>query len=254
MLNRFASGEILISDNLAKVVSLSMKSKTLCKQESESNIHLDVGEDTVRLFIPRSKKARSICYLKKLAASILDYLGIKDPAAQAPFNAVLRADLHEVGACLEEYGIIDIPGIEIPDDTTFDTSRGLFVPGSPVPSRERLHGRSRSANNVSRATVASSISTNAKGGSPRGRETTLNDETGILSVGAPHDRGYRDLLDKTIQRASSDFQWPRKECNAWQVANVSDIQKISDSVFGKRSQNQTLHDSKIGAAGELFVS
>lgn len=254
MLNRFASGEVLVSDNLAKVVSLSLKSKTLCKEESESNIHLDVREDKIRLFVPRLKKARSICYLKRLAASILDYLGIKDPAAEAAFNAVLRADLHEVGACLDEYGIIDVPGIEISDNTTIDTSRGLFVPGSPDPPRERLHGRSRSANNVSQAIGGQSISRNFQGGSSRGRETILYDDTGILSVGALNDRAYRNLLDTIIQSASSNFQWPRKECNAWQDANVSDIQTLPNSVFGNRSQNQTLHNSKIGAAGELFVS
>lgn len=282
ILDRFSKGEVLVSDNLTKVVSLSFESETLCAEESQSYLHFETAEDRIRLFVPKSKKARSICYLKKLAASILDYLKIGDPEAQAVFNEVLKADINIVEACLDEYGIIEIPGIEIPDGTTDETSQELGIPRSslrtlsPDSRGQRPCGRSRSANNVSEAGEtttrdaamavifprarsrqdnfsASSGLTASLGASLRGRgmipALSSFNETEILAC----DHEYHNLLDTIIQHASNSFRWPRKRSDTWQNAEAADFQILPDTVFGTRSENQMLHDSKVGAAGELFV-
>jgi len=55
---------------------------------------------------------------------------------------------------------------------------------------------------------------------------------------------YRALVDHVIRSAQSD---------RGQV-KLSDEVFVPDEVFGVRSTNQLLHDMKIGAADELYVS
>lgn len=106
-------------------------------------------------------------------------------------------------------------------------------------------------------------------GSP-GRDETSADTSGFtFQSGSPStsplpvpdpNAGYIGLLDRVI-RASSRETLPHVLFNLREMLNalpgngsLNDSTDGSGSVFGIRSENQIRHDTKIGAAGELFVS
>ena len=67
-----------------------------------------------------------------------------------------------------------------------------------------------------------------------------------------HGNGYRDLLNSVIT-AASQARLPPFAPMVPPIALGFEPNALSDAIFGNRSVDQMSHDTKIGAAGELYV-
>jgi hypothetical protein len=192
---------------------------------------------------------------------------------------------------LEDYGIIEVPGL-VPlqlttqheedleyhtvetDSATSSSARQqratrVAVTPTTTPSPNSFAGGSTTSANRSNSGLPStfhppertSLSAHLITPTPSPGRSSSPENQGPTSRVFGSNEEYRTLLDHVIAQASrAGFPSPslfdrngRLLPTASSTGTNRQRTTLSDAVFGNRSQNQVSHDRKIGAAGELFV-
>lgn len=248
--------EVSLSDSISNTISLILNEKIIASESTHGVLHLHDSEDHIRLYLPRDKKKQELSYLTQVPERFVSYFGIKDPGAAKVFGDVLKSSLNVLDDVLTSHGIVLVPGVAAqppPDNETSASSVGS-VGDLPIANLRPSTPSSASNTVVEDVTLSTASVTDVSGvraqSVPFARAAVPSTQPAFTWENVsearvnPSDEKYRALLDHVIQSAGSDRQ----------NLSFSDEPFLSDEVFGVRATNQLLHDMKIGAAGELYVS
>ena len=247
-------------------------------------VHIEEDDRQLRIYVPRKKRERKICYCTELPEKLAAQLCLHNVAAVRILGDILTKSSSVLDELLEYHEIARVPGIEPAEQTASEDSLSeedteqqvshLAPPPAHLPSTPARRGSSASAftpasasSSTSRAapSYAESIFTPRSSQAYTGYTNTPSssfspfpdrrreDISQGVSTGG-HE--YRALLDRVI-RAASRAPFPKPGVPSPETSLDSDNETpviLSDTVFGRRSDGKVSHDVKIGAAGELYVS
>jgi hypothetical protein len=197
-------------------------------------VHIREADDSWRIFVPENEQQLEICYARQLPDAIAKLFQIRSSAREDLGN-VLRSSIANINALLDDAGVADVPGVEA------QPTRGP-------------QGSSQTSPDISNQPPTPSSSGFGEPRLPR------SVPPGIFPHRSPSpvhefdaNAVYRDLLDNVI-RIASRISIPRRDAEI--VLGDGQFHEGHDheAAFGVRSQAQMAHDTRIGAAGELFVS
>ena len=247
--------EIYISDGIFRVASITQDNRTTTISEITGLFHLDQCEDQLKLYVPRDKKNRKVCFARQFPITLLKHLGIRHQEEGAKLGPIFsESSLSVVDEILCQDGIIEVDGVNRPEDgADSEDEIVVSVETSPLGSQgvtssvetPPYHERNTSSlsERMDRLTVA-----------------TTNDNpfwtpATSVSFGSPdppeRPELYKEFLGVVIQQAENIESLPALGSSV--VASVAADYTIDPNLAV--SSNVAGEDLfKIGAAGELFVS
>ncbi len=278
--------EVFVSDGISKAITLSLQGTVISVKGARSNLHIENDERQLRMYIPREFSEQLLCYLKLLPEKLVPQLGIENQEATRVIGNILNASPVILDHLLDEHGIVKLPwsdpdpyspseeevfennagpidrvmstvALDSEDPTTSSTPKreSRTAPLTPSPS---LSTRSHTECSVDRGvyTPTTQLST----GFLRTPRTSVSSIPTIGRTEAPTEERisrseYCGLLERVIDVAQR-AEFPRREpllSEAVLDPEAGPPIMLSDTVFGRRSDNRISHDVKIRAAGELYV-
>jgi len=246
---------VYVSDDISSTVELVLNGMAIAKQSTQGRLHFQDDGNHIRLYVPRDAKLRELSYLTDVPERIVSHFEIKDQGAAKVFGDALKCSLVVLEDVLKSHGIVRVPGI-IAEPAPQDDQPTMSVKLARNGPRTESETRAVSPSSTIVGGTNTSVSLNTEALSVRAQSAPFSRTASPGSVRmyptaeviqTRVDRAneyYRALLDHVIQSAQSD---------RGQVRLSSEV-FVSDEVFGVRSENQLLHDMKVGAAGELYVS
>lgn len=201
--------------------------------------------------MPENRRDRELCYSLSFPEALTKVFGIL-PAAREIISNVLSKPIYILDDILEAEGIGMVPDIAPPPRPAADESSAEATSEQEVIAGEETVASSRSSR--AQRTPASSIRRSL---SPPATDQIhdrpeLSPEIADRRTYDSRD-AYRDLLENVI-RLASQTNLPHLNSRAT-VGNDQFLEGFDRVItFGIRSQGQMNHDTKIGAAGEVFVS
>ncbi len=237
--------------------------------QNTGHVHIEEQEGGWRIFVPRDRDAREICYKTELPPALASLFKIS-PLARENLGHVLNSRLSVIDELLENGGVGMVPGLDAPernDGENVDADREDYAEEEGLPSGRSVQTGAGEIDLVLRpservapipvrlGTPSSSISEQESGRvSPsensdpfRGVTPEIPEEHEFVAGNA-----YLELLDNVI-RIARRAVLPRSDAL---VPGIGGFHPgyVHNEAFGVRTQGQMNHDFKIGAAGELFVS
>ena len=264
-------------------MTLTLKDICIAVEGATGIVHVEEDDQQFRIYVPKKKRERNICYCTELPEKLAAQLGLHDVSAVRILEDILTKSSSVLDDLLAHHGVIRVPDIEpagqldseeslSEGDTGQDVSR-LTLPPIHPPSTPVRRGSSASAffpASASSSTSRAALSYLRSDFTPQSSQTrTRYSDTPNSSLPPFSDRGrespsrvsptgsheYRALLDRVI-RCASRAPFPRPGVPLPETSSDSDDETpvaLSDTVFGRRSDGKMSHDVKIGAAGELYV-
>ncbi|KAE8447535.1 hypothetical protein EG329_010665 [Mollisiaceae sp. DMI_Dod_QoI] len=234
-------------------------------------VHIQVHDTTWQIFVPQDRDARDVCYTRELPDALTKLFKIS-PSARESIGHVLNSRVSIIEELLEQAGIATVQGIEPPrrrlaedrDEHEAMIREATMRPQdqssllTPV-GRQSQHGMpSQSTSGRELITRDSERSNASSSGAARASASPFSLAMRAPSPEYPEEdeyligNAYLELLHNVIRIAS---QIALPHYNAIPGLGNGDFNQGYDRVaaFGVRSQGQMNHDTKIGAAGELFV-
>ncbi|KAL4919682.1 hypothetical protein BDW62DRAFT_209621 [Aspergillus aurantiobrunneus] len=250
-LQRLCGAVVSMSGGFKKTLELRLNEVVATVHSDTGLVHVDNSQDELRVYIPRNPKDRQRCYCLHLPQALARYFELRDPAASMMLQLVFSTGEEFIEDLLDGNGIIRLPsGIldpgEVDDISQFEHIDTL----DDIPSALPLRPESREDSLAVEIT-----SSHRRAVSPRSRPVTVShpDAWPISPHGAEpplSESPYVQLLDQVLRVAR---QITLREALQRPQAAVSNQATVAHELaFGIRSNNQTEHDQKIGAAGELF--
>jgi hypothetical protein len=263
-LDRLLASSIMKTNGISIRYKLHHSTGSVTESLSKNTgyVHVQVHNDSFRIFVPSDKKSQEICYRRHFPQALANLFRI-DSASREILSNVLNSTLTIMDDLLEEAGIAQVPGIELPARRTVDEpdEPDEVITEDTMAQDEAPQIRFASASikvenefSESDSMPPAPIYTPPRSPESARRESRSPRPQGI-STEEVYDSSsaYRELLSHVI-RVANRTELPR--CNV--LAHPSSGQNFPGfnraDAFGVRSQNQINHDVKIGAAGELFVS
>jgi hypothetical protein len=256
---------------------LDLDGEVLSETSDKLNVHYQIEEDQLKVYVPKELFQQDSSYRSQLPLLFRNILGIESEAANYPISLVLQADINILDDIMKEWDIDQIEWIEKPqlssyliEESNAEALRSAAISISASPpidiSNHVKEGEPISSSNMASAAFMplSSMSPKINTASEVGTETILVEETVRVSgqyssnavpVGTIRN-SYRCLLDQIIKKVNDGKEtWEMTDIRNVLPENVDgeEIQNIA-IIFGDRNLDRFAHDSKIGAAGELFVS
>ena len=279
-----------MSDTIVKTVTISLEGLEPVTIEGEkANLHIEETNNHLKLYVPQEKEDRELCFLQDLPNKLATYLSIQEREAIMVLGDLLIGSISIVDKLLEKHGIVPLPwpeptqqstssheNLESDEEDVGEAQPGLTsrqLSGSRESTPE--HGRDTSQR-TSNARPRLESSTN----SSYGRETSFSygrstftpatsSFTGSLNtprssltptrvsvqlqaepIQTLPNAEYVALLDYVIAAAAAATL---QTLGLPPLAEQSEPPRLTETTFGKRSENLIAHDIKVGAAGELFV-
>lgn len=256
MYQRLRRADVLLSDQISSTLKLVLHGQTLGRQSTSGILHLEDDGTSIRLYVPKDAKLRERCYLTGVPERLVTHLGIEDPSGPKVLGDILKSSLLVLDDVLTDHGIIHVTGLTADQDSGAEahttTARSADTPttetlvddlswvDSPREASSRDPTSPPSENPVHAHTTPEEPSLTGTGRAASA--PTVNAEGYSRTEADQNDENYRALLDHLIGHAQGH-------------TNVSYYLEghVPNDAFGVRSNNQLLHDMKIGAAGELYV-
>jgi hypothetical protein len=264
LLDRLLSTSIMKTNRISTRYKLHHTTGIVTESISENTgyVHVRLHNDSFRIFVPSDKKSRKICYRRQFPEALAKLFQI-DSAAREILSNVLNSTLTIMDDLLEEAGVGQVPGIELPAQRSVDEpdEPDEIIAEEAVARGEAslTHFASGSNRVETEYSESDSIPPSPIYTPPQSPESARRRARDSTPQGIPRGEvynnlnAYRELLSHVI-RVADRTELPR--CNA--LAHPSSGQNFPGfnraDAFGIRSQNQINHDVKVGAAGELFVS
>ena len=270
------------SDGILKTVTLSHQGPPIVVEGAKGNLHIEQDNNQVRLYVPRNRRDRELCYLTQLPKKLVAHLAIIDPTAVKVFGDILKASPLVLDDVLKDHGIVQVPGVEPFQPTGSGETTGNFdetereerdndeedseatpSTSSPpqLPSTSRLQASSLFGRNHTRSSSSENGLFPSTAQSPSRPSSTPSSTPSIFPAAARQEVIPRPFIDNAeyiallahVITTSSQARFPPSAPSSFGIVFDPAIPIFSDTVFGIRSQNPTSHDTKIGAAGELYV-
>ena len=279
-----------MSDAIVKTVTISLEGlESVTIEGKKAKLHIEETKNRLRLYVPQERGDRELCFLKVLPDKLAAYLGIREPEAVKVLGDIFKSSASILDQLLEEHGIVPLPwpepiqqsapSHEILESEEEDVSedRPGLIPRQPRGSREITLERGRDIlQRTSNARPRLGSCTN----SSYGRETESSDGrsaftpptssfTGPSNTPRPSltparvsvrlqaapiqtlpNGEYVALLSYVIAAAAAAVP---QTLGLPPLAEQPEPSELTDTTFGRRSENQIAHDIKVGAAGELYV-
>lgn len=280
-----------MSDGFTRTLHLNQNDFNVSVDSDSGMIHLDDSSDGLKIYVPRNKRDRELCYAAQLGIQLADYVYIKSPEAKKTFCLVLTTRSSTVDPMLDSHGILPLE-----EPTTSDGSEPEAESSSESGEEDNVISVSATSRHSSRLPSSRPVLVNetlvhdstsellpppARNARQRGQGTyrmyssSLSNGTAIAAPlarprsqthisqpnGDPTASDYTRLLQRVVDAARM-AQFPstglfdmHELVSALPSIELDGIgqEVISGLPFGNRTQNQLAHDIKIGAAGELFV-
>lgn len=224
-----------------------------------SHVHIREEENSWNIYVPENRRDRELCYSLSFPEALAKLFGIS-PAAREIISNILSKPIYILDDILEAEGIGMVPNIApLPRPAADGSSAEASTDESSTATsdQEIISGEEAVASLWSSQAPRAPTSSVTRSLSHPGADLLqdrpepapeIADRRTYYSPDA-----YRDLLDNVIRIAS---QANLPHLNSRATAGNGQFLEGFDPVitFGIRSQGQVNHDTKIGAAGELFVS
>jgi hypothetical protein len=235
--------------------------------QNTGHVHIQEHESGWQIFVPQNRDAREICYLRELPRALASLLKINISAVEI-ISHVLNSGISVMDELMEMDGVGKVPGLDGPqrsnvgnmDEDREEHEEELLPSRTSVQTNtEEIHAMLRESGRVQAlptrlGTLSSSSSGQESDGmSPSRIRTPLRSVSPAVPEGNGFARhAYRELLDNVI-RIALQAVLPHRDAA---VSGIGQFHPgyVHNDAFGVRTQGQTNHDFKIGAAGELFVS
>ena len=251
--NRLSSTKVFCSDSIEKEVKLVVDGKIYGSQTIKGRLHIVTLEDCFEIYLPRDDKERELCMYRRLPQELASIFGVPDSIGLKVLGDILQAKLILIEDLLTENGVIPLPEyscqvtpqVSLEDDSRSEKDQRAFegstiALNSPSSDRQQPDFSLRSASPLP---TPSSLLSGTFRRNPRS-------EPKQASVTA-----YHRLLDKIIKAARETMIPTGSPASVDGSQNIfGPTGVLVDNLFGDRAEDQFIYDSKIGAAGELFVS
>ncbi|KAF2459569.1 hypothetical protein BDY21DRAFT_317672 [Lineolata rhizophorae] len=264
----FVAAEVYESDGISKTMTLFQYDKFIKIGGKKSNFHLDDNGDQLRLYVPKNRTDRDLCFLRQLPKRLVAFLSITEPKAESIIQSILNCSgLPIVDEILNDEGIVEVEGIDRPAESDIESeqlSENEAALTSPHRSRlssaisETAHSEV-SGDEDEVQTTSTSLRSTRIGHAARQRSyvpfaSPTPASSPEIELQEPDQQGerYRALLNHVIV-AASRATFPI--CRTATIA-IGDGARFGTAFlalvnnFTVRSQ---IRDIKVGAAGELFV-
>ena len=253
-----------------------MNDSVIATQSTKGNFHLEEGETNLKLYVPRETRDQELCFLTQIPKRLASVFHNSDMAVEKILGDILHSSLVILDDLLDTNGIVQVPGVN--QLQPMDPTSAPLQAGTHASELEFGDARSTDTGDDSITETAASESvsddertidtTSASLGSTWDSETIVEPSTVYNSArfsirnaeSAPESgaqrSGYSDLLDQVIN-AANQTDLPREMSQSLSRApdRTSPASRLSsEDIFGIRVANPLVHDIKVGAAGELFVS
>ena len=279
-----------MSDTIVKTVTISLAGLEPVTIEGEkARLHMEATNDHLKLYVPQEKRERELCFLRDLPEKLAAYLGIREREAVKVLGDILNGSASIVDELLEGHGIVPLPWTETIQQSTLSygnlendeedvgearaglTSRQLSGSRESTPERGRDTSQ-RTSNAGPRLGSYTNSSYGRETAFSYGRSTftpatssftgSLNTPRSSLTptrvsvqlqaepIQTPPNTEYVALLNYVIAAAAAAAL---QTLGLPPLAEQSEPPRLTDTTFGKRSENLIAHDIKVGAAGELYV-
>ncbi|KAL2690097.1 hypothetical protein Neosp_004165 [[Neocosmospora] mangrovei] len=111
--NSFETAEVYETDGIAATLSLNQDGREICYEKGWSDLHIEVDDTYLEIFVPRDKKKQESCYARKLPLGIFKWLMTPSDGGQVTMNekalrliaSVLNSSRPVIAEILEEEGI-----------------------------------------------------------------------------------------------------------------------------------------------------
>jgi hypothetical protein len=125
--------DVYLSDSISKVITIRQNGSVVVAPRDIAYFHLEEQDGRLRLYIPKDRKRHHVCFTYTLPRMLLKHLGASSDGSGVELGAIITApSLLDVDALLEEAGIIELEGVERPDD---GNSEELTPPSLPTPDQ-----------------------------------------------------------------------------------------------------------------------
>ncbi|KAH8800361.1 hypothetical protein F5884DRAFT_891279 [Xylogone sp. PMI_703] len=263
--------DVYVSDGISKSVSIRQHGRDVTIPQESAYFHLDQQDDKLKLYIPQSRKHQQVCLSRQLPITLLKHFGVTSVLSGQALGSIMTAlNLFVVDAILDEDGIIEIEGIERPEDDSglgTSDSETTSIPASTLQTRASpfRSGNFETSNIPVNTSQAGSPSQSARVliPSPPPSRTglgpdfflspTLTPGTSIFDAlpSSPERPDlYRELLDAVIRQAGVLSNLPMK---GHTIEAPTAVNREFDTSSAVSSHIPGEKEFKIGAAGELFV-
>ena len=277
-----------MSDKIVKTVTISLQGLNPVTIEGEkAKLHIEESNNHLKLYVPQDRGDREICFVKVLPDRLAAYLGIQKSGAVEVLGHLLQTSASILDQLLEEHGIVPLPWLEpvqqgAPSQEISESDEeDVGLPHQDLTSAEPC-GSQRSTPERGRDAFQRTANAMPRPGSRTdsayGRETefsygrstftpatftgSLNTPRSSLTPAPPSVRleaapiqtlpnaEYVSLLNYVIAAAAAAVL---QTLGLPPLAEQNEPIELSETSFGRRSENQIAHDIKVGAAGELYV-
>lgn len=93
-------------------MTISQNGKEYTVSGAVANIHIDFDEEHLRLYVPKDKTSRKLCYLNQLPKKLAATLGIADDTAIRVVGNIMAASPALLNDLLTEEGILQVSQVE----------------------------------------------------------------------------------------------------------------------------------------------
>jgi hypothetical protein len=252
MLTQLCSASIFKTNGISTKYTIQLSREDITRQVPSGHVHIREQENTWNVYVPENRRDRELCYSLSFPEALTKLFGIL-PGAREIISNVLSKPIYILDDILEAEGIGMVPDIAPPPRPAASESSEEDTSDEDVIAVEDIVVSSRSSR--ARGTPASSV---RRSHSPLAADQ-IHDPPELLSPEIADRRpyysydAYRALLENVI-RLASQTNLPHLNSRA-AVGNNQFLEGFDRLItFGIRSQGQMSHDTKIGAAGEVFVS
>jgi hypothetical protein len=250
MLDQLCSAHILRASGISTKYTIQQYGEDITRHVPSSHVHIIEQERGWDIYVPKHRRDRELCYSLSFPEALTKLFGIV-PAAREIISNVLGKQIYILDDILEAEGIGMVPNIAPPRREAANESSAEALSDQEVSAGEEIVVSSRS----SRAQRAPVFSVTGSLSPPAADQLQDRPESSpeIADRTYYSPNAYRDLLDNVILLASQ-ANLPHRNSGAT-GGNDQFLEGFDPVVtFGIRSQGQMNHDTKIGAAGEVFVS
>ena len=143
MYQRFSTADVHESDGISKALTLSIEGSPLATVDgARSTLHVEEDDKQLRLYVPKDRKDRELCFLNTLPSRLVTHLGIIDRAAVKVFGDIFKGNAYLLDDLLTELGLGRLPWADpvqhqVPDDEPLDDRRDTGELVMPIVTPER---------------------------------------------------------------------------------------------------------------------
>lgn len=251
---------------------------------SQGNLHMLDLEDKLEFFVPQMKKERKICYIIDLPQALNNFFEIPTSATEIIGN-ILNNPLSVLDTVLETAGIGMVPGIDPPLQDYQEDSEGSEVSDNGEMTASLRQNGPRQGHLVISGASDFEHSDRQTASQPGSPGSIVFEDRNVF--GTPASSAFRGYTSQTSPDWPSNVARINSEALRQQLDHTLDhFRNLLENIilvastrhfphngvtqflgighffpgfghaatFGVRNLDQIGHDTRIGAAGELFVS